>query len=165
MNQQQPAKPQRALPMPWVDKIFEKLGMTYGRDFLARWDGFDADAMLDVKRDWSMELGGFFDQPDAIAYALAHLPAKPLNVIEFRQICRGAPKPEFKQLPRPTQDPQKVAEVVNVVKTKLSKFPQREPKQWARDLKARHDRGEKLGGHQINAYRQALGHEGRQSWQ
>lgn len=165
MSQQQTAKPQGALPMPWVDRIFEKLGVTYGRDFLARWDGFSEESMLAVKHDWSVELGGFWDFPDAIAYGLAHLPAKAINVIEFRQLCRMAPKPEFKQLPRPAQDPQKVAEVVNVVKSKLSKFPARDPKQWARDLKARSDRGEKLGGHQINAFRQALGLEGRQSWQ
>ena len=50
-----------ALGLPWVEKIFEKLGVTYGRDFLARWDGFDADAMAAVKYDWCMELGGFFD--------------------------------------------------------------------------------------------------------
>lgn len=165
MSQQQATKPPRALPMPWVDKIFEKLGVTYGRDFLSRWDGFDADAMVDVQRDWSMELGGFFDQPDAIAHALAHLPAKAPNVIEFRQLCRGAPKPEFKQLPRPTQDPQAVAEVVGVVKNKLTKLPAVDPKDWARKLKARDERGEKLGAHQITAYRQALGMEGRQSWQ
>lgn len=165
MNQQQTINPHRVLPMPWVDKIFEKLGLTYGRDFLARWDGFDADAMLEVKHDWSMELGGFFDQPDSIAHALAHLPAKAPNVIEFRQLCRSTPRSDFKQLPRPSQDPQKVAEVLGHVKKKLSKFPQRDPKQWARDLKARYDKGEKLGAHQIVAFRQALGHEGRQSWQ
>lgn len=34
-----------------------------------------------------------------------------------------------------------------------------------RDLKARHERGEKLGPHQITAYRQALGMEGRMPWQ
>lgn len=165
MSQQQAPKPQLPLPTSWVERIFEKLGKTYGRDFLARWDGFDADAMDEVKHDWAEELSGFHEQPDAIAHALAHLPAKAPNVIEFRQLCRSTPQPSFKQLPRPAQDLQKVAEVVGHVKTKLSKFPQREPKQWARDLKARHDGGEKLAAHQITAYRQALGMEGRQSWQ
>ncbi|MBF6631845.1 MAG: hypothetical protein ITG01_11950 [Comamonas sp.] len=157
MSQQQVPKQARPLPMPWVDKIFEKLGKTYGRDFLARWDGFEADAMTEVKQDWGDELGGFIDQPDAIAHALAHLPVKAPNVIEFRQLCRGAPKPEFKQLPRPTQDPNLVAEVVGVVKSKLTHLPKLDPKDWARKLKARHERGEKLGAHQISAYRQALG--------
>lgn len=165
MNQQQSSKSVRALPMPWVEKIFEKLSMTYGREFLARWDGFKEEAMLEVKQDWGMELGGFFDQPDAISHALAHLPAKAPNVIEFRQLCRSAPKPQFKQLPRPAQDPQKVAEVMGVVKSKLTKLPALDPKDWARKLKARHEKGEKLAPHQITAYRQALGFEGRQSWQ
>lgn len=165
MNQQQSTKHQLPLPMPWVEKIFEKLSMTYGRDFLSRWDGFDAEAMLEVKRDWGVELSGFFEQPDAIAHALAHLPAKAPNVIEFRQLCRGAPAPEFKQLPRPAQDPEKVAEVMGVVKSKLTQLPAIDPKDWARKLKDRHDKGEKLAGHQVIAYRQALGMEGRQSWQ
>lgn len=165
MNQQQAPKPQRPLPTSWVERIFEKLGKTYGRDFLSRWDGFDADAMDEVKHDWAEELSGFHEQPDAIAHALAHLPAKAPNVIEFRQLCRGAPKPEFKQLPRPTQDPQMVAEVVGVVKQKLTQMPKLDPKDWARKLKSRHDKGEKLAAHQITAYRQALGMEGRQSWQ
>jgi hypothetical protein len=165
MSQQQSSNPARALPMHWVEKIFEKLSVTYGRDFLARWDGFKDEAMLDVKRDWAMELGGFIEQPDAISHALAHLPAKAPNVLEFRQLCRSAPKPEFKQLPRPAQDPQKVAEVVGVVKSKLTQLPAVEPKAWARKLKARHDRGEKLAPHQIAAYRKALGMEGHQAWQ
>ncbi|MDH0363451.1 hypothetical protein [Comamonas aquatica] len=165
MTQQQTTNQHRVLPLPWVEKIFEKLGVTYGRDFLARWDGFDADAMAAVKYDWCMELGGFFDKPDAIAYGLAHLPAKSPNVLEFRDICRRAPQPELKKLPRPVQDPQAVADVVGVVKSKLTKLPAVDPKGWALKLKARHERGEKLGSHQVHAYRQALGLDGRQSWQ
>lgn len=165
MSQPQTKRAVGPLPMPWVSRIFEKLSMTYGRDFLSRWDGFSEESMLEVKAYWAEELSGFVEQPDAIAHALAHLPAKAPNVIEFRQLCRMAPKPEFKQLPRPTQDPQAVAEVVGVVKSKLSKLPEIDPKGWAKKLKARHERGEKLGAHQISAYRQALGMEGRQSWQ
>lgn len=140
--------------------LFSELWAIYG----AAWVRSHGDApMEDTKAVWRKHLAGF--NAGDIKYALAHLPSRCPNVLEFRDLCRAAPKAEQKQLPRPAPDPQKVAEVVSHVKTKLSKFPQREPKQWARDLKARHDRGEKLGGHQINAYRQALGHEGRQSWQ
>lgn len=143
-----------------LDMLFSTLWATYG----ATWVRSQGDApMADIKTVWADHLSGF--TMGDIKYALSHLPTKCPNVLEFRDLCRAAPKVEQKQLPRPAQDPQKVAEVVSHVKTKLSKFPQREPKQWARDLKARYDRGEKLGGHQINAYRQALGLEGRQSWQ
>lgn len=140
--------------------LFSELWAIYG----AAWMRSHGDAPLaDTKAVWRKHLDGF--TAGDIKYALSHLPTKCPNVLEFRDLCRAAPKAEQKQLPRPAQDPQKVAEVVNVVKSKLSKFPARDPKQWARDLKARHDRGEKLGGHQINAFRQALGFEGRQSWQ
>lgn len=140
--------------------LFSELWAIYG----AAWVRSHGDApMADTKAVWRKHLDGFNARD--IKYALAHLPSKCPNVLEFRDLCRAAPKTEQKQLPRPAQDPEKVAEVVQQVKAKMSKFPPREPKQWARDLKARHDRGEKLGGHQINAYRQALGFEGRQSWQ
>lgn len=52
----------------------------------------------------------------------------------------------------------------HIQRTQVAK-PERDPKQWARDLKARHERGEKLAAHQITAYRQALGMEGRMPWQ
>ena len=55
--------------------------------------------------------------------------------------------------------------MVGAVKQKLGGLPVKDPKDWARKLKARHERGEKLGGHQIAAYRQALGLEGHQAWQ
>lgn len=165
MNQQHAKKPAAPLPASWVNKIFEKLSMTHGRDFLSRWDGFDADAMLEVKADWGMELGGFVDQPDAIAHALAHLPAKAPNVIEFRQLCLTAPQPEFKQLPRPTQDPQAVAKVMNHVKTALTQIPKRDPKQWARNIVAKAKAGKGVSPTTLKFAQEALGSELRQSLQ
>lgn len=143
-----------------LDMLFSKLGAIYG----AAWDrSHGVTPIADIKTVWADHLSGF--SVGDIKYALSHLPTKCPNVLEFRQICRGAPKPEFKQLPRPTQDPSVVAEVVGVVKSKLTNLPVQDPKGWARKLKARHEKGEKLAAHQINAYRQALGMEGRQSWQ
>ena len=67
-----------SLPAAWTDKIFKKMTLAYGRDFLARWEGIDLN---DVKSDWSHELAGFADHPEAIAYALANLPPMlPLRV-------------------------------------------------------------------------------------
>lgn len=97
-----------SLPKPWIDKIFTKLALVYGREFMARWDalGIPED---EVKADWAHELEGFDKWPEAIAHALKHLPAdKPPTVLQFRALCRQAPARELPQLPRPKADPEKV---------------------------------------------------------
>ena len=68
-----------SLPLPWVDKIFLKLTLIYGRDFIGRWEGLE---IADVKTDWGHELAGFENWPEAIAHALATCPpGKPPTVI------------------------------------------------------------------------------------
>lgn len=95
-----------ALPLAWVEKVFRKLTLTYGRDFIARWEGQEIN---DVIEDWSEELAGFINWPEAIAWALKNLPeGKPPTVIDFRALCFKAPKPERPQLPEPKADPARV---------------------------------------------------------
>ena len=144
-----------------IDKLFMTLAATYG----SAWDRSLGIAPVDeVKAIWRKHLTGFVSGD--IKYALDHLPSKCPNVLEFRDLCRAAPRAELlKVTHQPKPDPEKVAEVVGVVKSKLTQLPKADPKDWARKLKARHDKGEKLAAHQIAAYRQALGFEGRQSWQ
>ena len=80
-----------SLPLPWVDRIFEKLTLVYGQAFLARWRDLDLDA---VKADWAHELDGFERHPKAIAHALQALPPeKPPTVLQFRELARRAPLP------------------------------------------------------------------------
>lgn len=94
------------LPASWVDRIFEKLTLVYGRSFIGQWDGVP---ITDVKADWAHELGGFHDKPDAIAHALKNLPAdRPPNVLQFRAMCQKSPGPVFKALPAPPQDEARV---------------------------------------------------------
>lgn len=68
--------------------IFSKLSMTYGRDFLSRYEGQDLQA---VKSDWSERLAGLQNRPDAIKYALETQGSKAPNVIEFKDACNRAP--------------------------------------------------------------------------
>lgn len=77
-----------SLPEPWVDRLFTKLVLVYGNDFLRRWDGLE---IADVKADWAHELSAYQQSPGAIRYALENLPQKPPNVLEFRAICQRAP--------------------------------------------------------------------------
>lgn len=144
-----------SLPLPWVDKIFAKLALAYGRDFLARWEGLE---IAEVKADWAHELGGFAGQPEAIAYAFAHLPAKAPTVIEFRAICRQAPAPELPRLEAPKADPERVhAELAKLAPVRDGAML--DPKDWARRILARADAGERINRMPLLMARQALGLE------
>ena len=35
------ASPAEVLPAHWIDQLFRKLSIRYGRPFMARWDGID----------------------------------------------------------------------------------------------------------------------------
>lgn len=85
-----------SLPEAWVDRIFDKLTLVYGHQFLARWDGMP---IADVKANWAQELSRFQQNPSALAYALENLPAsKPPTVLEFRAICGSPQAPKSEQL-------------------------------------------------------------------
>jgi hypothetical protein len=89
------------MPMPasWIDRIFDKLTMVYGHQFIGRWSGLD---LAKVKADWSHELDGMESHPKSIAYALQHLdPDSPPSVLQFREICRRAPEERPPALPAP----------------------------------------------------------------
>jgi len=123
-----------SLPEPWIEKIFHKFSVTYGRAWLSMWDGIDID---DVKVDWAQELSGFQQNPNAIGYGLENLPvAKPPTVLEFRAICQRGTSRQVEQPPLlpytgPAVDPRSVQEAID--RARLSK-PKRDPKQWAYDL-------------------------------
>jgi hypothetical protein len=102
------------LPSEWVDRIFEKLTLVYGRDFLGRWEGLDIDA---VKADWAHELGGFGAEPSAIRHALEHLPpGKPPTVLEFKAMAQRVPQPFSPPLPAPERTPEEKARISELLK-------------------------------------------------
>lgn len=102
-----------SLPLPWVDRIFTKLTLVYGHDFLNRWRDLDLDA---VKADWAHELSGYETQPEALAHALKYLPpGKPPTVLEFRDLARKCPPPVFKALPAPEATPEQKAKVKSML--------------------------------------------------
>lgn len=144
----------KALPTAWVERLFRKLTLTYGRDFMARWEGLDE---CDVIEDWAEELAGFVNHPEALAYALKHLPpGKPPTVIEFCAIANRCPPPVFAALPAPVADPVVVAEIMAKAKA-VTKPQMYDPKQWARDILTRHQAGDKLPPINVQFARQALG--------
>jgi hypothetical protein len=146
-----------SIPIAWVDKIFLKLTLVYGRDFIGRWEGLE---ISDVKTDWGHELSGFEDWPEAIAHALAALPpGKPPTVLEFRDLARKAPRKSLVELPGPPADPVKVAaELAKLAQLTARKKDStgRDEKAWVKRLIARHEAGDTLRPIQLRFAREAL---------
>ena len=150
-----------SLPLKAIERLFDRLGATYGREWTGKWDGIDDSS---VKSLWAHELSAFADRErmTAVAWALENLPEKCPNAIQFRNLCRQAPQWQALQLDAPKADPRIVdAEMAKIAATALrsSSNPEQrgDPLAWAKRLKARHDKGEKLGHYQIFCYRKALG--------
>ena len=146
-----------SLPIEWVQKIFSKLTLAYGRDFLGRWEGID---LAEVHADWSHELAGFEQHPEAIAYALANLPAKPPTVIEFRAIARLAPPPPAPRLEAPRADPQRVAAALQRLSPILQGTSTRGGKDWAHAIVNRALAGERVTPNTLRLAREALKQHG-----
>lgn len=142
------------LPPAWVDALFSKLALTYGRDFLSRWEGLD---MQEVKNDWARELAGFKGRPEAIKHGLSCLPpSKPPTVLEFAALCRNAPVAAVPALPAPTPD---AAVVQAAVSKALKVAPEHDPKAWAKRLIGRAEAGEKIPVAHLRMAKDALGLE------
>lgn len=143
------------LPAAWVDALFAKLSLTYGRDFTARWAGL-ADA--DVKADWARELAHYADKPEAIKHALTLLPAdRPPTVLQFRDLCRSAPAPAVHALPTPRMEPSPGALRVLREAHGALQAGRRHPRAWAVMLRDREAAGERLSALQRRMWRGALG--------
>jgi hypothetical protein len=86
----------QALREDWIDRIFARLIGIYGAQFRSKFSSIENGVdvgMLNAKAAWADELGSFATWPEAIAYALDHLPTERApNALEFRDICRRAPK-------------------------------------------------------------------------
>lgn len=105
-----------------VDVVFKKLSLAYGRDFTGRWEGMD---MLDVKGDWAHELRGFENNPQAIKYALQHLPpSKAPTVFEFRNIALRAPYQPLARLDAPPANPEIVRKALAEARALLTRVAQ-----------------------------------------
>lgn len=128
-----------SLPDAWVERIFHKLSLVYGHQFISRWDGMPLD---DVKADWGHELRGFAQNPGAITYGLEHLPAsKPPTVLEFRALCNLGPATEasfpaigYSGGGSPVVDPERVRREIAQLQEHWRSQPGRDPGSWAYDL-------------------------------
>jgi hypothetical protein len=143
-----------SLPTPWIDRIFDKLTLTYGQSFLRRWADIDMNA---VKSDWGHELAGFEQHPRAIAWALQNLPVDhPPTVLEFRSLARKAPPTEAPRLESPKADPSRVAAELAKLAPVLKDRPRLDGRAWARAILARSEAGERVNPTTLRFAREAI---------
>lgn len=147
-----------ALPVSWVDRIFDKLTLIYGQSFLRKWSDIDLNA---VKSDWAHELSGFENHPKAIAWALQNLPPETApNALQFKFLARRAPADELPRLEAPKADPARVAEELAKLAPVLSKPAGRIGVDWAKRIVGRADGGERIAPLVLRMAREALAHKG-----
>lgn len=92
-----------------VERLFERLALSYGTQWLALWDGLELPA---VRAMWAAELGAYAERLDALAWALERLPERAPNLPAFKALVAQAPRPETPALPGPPPDPARVAQAV-----------------------------------------------------
>ena len=134
-----------SLPEPWVERIFDKLTITWGHQFLSRWDGMPLNK---VKADWADELSAFQQHPRALWWALDNLPDRPPSAPEFKALARKAPQQAFDdplqpRLPAPVAkaDPQRVEAELARLRASIG-HRQGDNREWARQIVARHRAGD-----------------------
>ncbi len=145
-----------SLPMKALDRLFERMALTYGAQWTRMWQDMP---IADVKTAWANELDVFQGSLGRIAWALENLPARCPNVIEFKNLCRQAPMPEAPRLPAPKADPERL-------KAELSKLGQLradvtsetrvDQKAWAKRIMARYTAGERINPTVLRFAREAL---------
>jgi hypothetical protein len=144
-----------SLPLPWVEKIFEKLTLTYGQAFLARWRDIDLNA---VKSDWMHELSSFQQSPNRIAFALEHLPERPPSVIDFKALCAQYKPPEPVKLPEPPADPERLAaELAKLAPLRALPTSDYDSRAWAKSILRDHKGGLRINPTKLQMARNAVG--------
>ncbi len=138
------------LPIDWVDRIFVRLLVRYGSEWLRRWEGVPEDAL---KADWAEQLDGLDRSPDRIRYALEHLPERPPTVTEFRATCNRRPEQTTLALPAAKADPERIAAALSRMRAGTRA---NDAKAWAWRLRDRETAGERLSIAQRAMWRQAL---------
>ena len=93
-----------SMPIKAIDRLFDRMGLTYGNEWVRKWD---SAPISEVKSMWAHELDFYSNRLEDVAWALENLPEKCPNVIEFKNLCRKAPKIEAPRLPEPKADPER----------------------------------------------------------
>ena len=143
-----------SLPLKAIDRLFERLYATYGNDWVTRWAGLEEPK---VKTVWAHELASYANHLEDIAWALENLPPRAPNVIEFRNLCRSAPRQAAPALPEPKADPTRLkAELTKLAEVRKTATGQVDHKAWAKCIIAAHEAGDRVRPISLRFAREAL---------
>lgn len=74
-----------ALPESWIERLFEKMLLDYGKKFTDMWGSSDMDEMI---AHWARELGGYSKDELRTGYAAMGRLSWPPALPEFKSLCR-----------------------------------------------------------------------------
>lgn len=150
----------REQQLGWVERIFSRLAASFGAAFGRQWDGTN---LSEVKATWAEKLGGF--TAPQISEALKACEevksdgrAYPPNLPEFIEFCRNAARRSgtVALLTPPTLSKEEAEARIREVSQKVGQLPERNPRAWAHELRARYLAGDRLLPVQIGSASEAL---------
>lgn len=147
-----------SLPITAIDRLFDRLSMIYGAEFTNKWAQLD---VVELKSFWAHELGFYAEHLECIKWTLENLPDRCPNLIQFKALCKQAPRPEHKKLDYSKADVEVVDKELAKIASEALQAPKNElgivdHRRWAKKLAERHKNGEKLSLIQIKMYKEAL---------
>ena len=164
-----------SLPEKWMQSIWSEMAANYA----AKWPrqfpvppcppGVDPvqhahDHIAGVQAVWAKRLGHLQTNPNAIRYALDHLPENPPTLPEFIALCNRRPDKPQQALPQPDADPERVQVALEGMRCTVPVSLDRlAPLRHLRDMDLRNggrmDNGKRITAGQRHVYRSALRHE------
>lgn len=74
-----------ALPESWIERLLDKMLLSYGKKFLDQWGGVDTDKLV---RHWSEELASYTREELGRGYAALESQEWPPTLPAFKKLCR-----------------------------------------------------------------------------
>lgn len=74
-----------ALPEAWIERLLDKMLLSYGKKFLDQWGGVDTDKLV---KHWAQELASYTRDELARGYAALESREWPPTLPEFKKLCR-----------------------------------------------------------------------------
>jgi hypothetical protein len=74
-----------SLPEAWIERLLDKMLLSYGKKFLDQWGGVDTDKLV---KHWSHELASYSREELGRGYAALESKEWPPTLPEFKKLCR-----------------------------------------------------------------------------
>lgn len=145
----------QALPSAWIDRLFSRFAVMYGRHWFDLWAGVD---MEEVKAAWSSDLS--FASGEQMRKALDHCKTNskfPPTCPEFAGLCKAFSTTYTHQALPDFSKKEIHPRVLSEIATFLTAAEKRDPKDWARRILAEEAQGTYTYFYGIECARRALG--------